>query len=83
MTVTWLLATVRGDNKIDNSIKCRKIASDFDNNGNALVQSRAHCPLKHIKGFTRSHWMLQLGKCLCRIAPVAAMVAIMVENTKH
>jgi hypothetical protein len=29
--------------------------------------------MEHIPGFTRSHWMLSLGKCLGRILPVAAM----------
>jgi hypothetical protein len=30
--------------------------------------------MKHIQGFTQSHWMLPSGKCLHRIAPTAAMV---------
>jgi hypothetical protein len=30
--------------------------------------------MEHILGFTRSHWMLPLGKSLGGIAPVAAMV---------
>jgi hypothetical protein len=30
--------------------------------------------MEHIKGFTQSHWMPPLVDCLCRIAPVAAMV---------
>jgi hypothetical protein len=72
-----------GDNKIDHAKQCRIAACDFDHNGDALVQSGAHCPMKHIKGFTRSHWMLPLGKCLHRIALAAAMVAIFVENTNY
>jgi hypothetical protein len=63
--------------------KCRKIARNFDQHEDVLVQSRVHCPMKHIKGFTRSHWMLPLGKCLRCIALAAAMVAILVENTKQ
>jgi hypothetical protein len=31
-------------------------------------------PDKHIQGFTQSHWMPPLGKCLRCIAPTAAMV---------
>jgi hypothetical protein len=83
MTVTWSLATVMGDNKIDDAIKCRKIAGSFDHNGDALVQSGVHLPIKHINKFTRSNWMPPLGKCLCRITLGATMVTILVENTKH
>ncbi len=36
--------------------------------------SRAHRPMEHIQGFTRSHWMPPSGECLRRIAPAAAMV---------
>jgi hypothetical protein len=59
------------------------MAGNFDHYEDALVQSGTHCPMKHTKGFTRSHWMPPLGKCLCHIALAAAMVAILVENTKH
>jgi hypothetical protein len=83
MTETGLLATVMGDNKIDDAKRCRKIAGNFDHQGDASVQSGAHRPMNHIKGFTRSHWMPPSGKCLCCIALAAAMVRILVENTKH
>jgi hypothetical protein len=83
MAVTRLLATVMGDNKINDAIKCRKITGNFDHNEDVSVQSGMHHPIKHIKGFTRSHWMPPLGKCLRHIAPAAAMVTILVENTKH
>jgi hypothetical protein len=63
--------------------KRRNIAGNFDHHGDVSVQSGVHCPMKHIKGFTRSHWMLPSGKCLCRFTPAAAMVANLVENTKH
>jgi hypothetical protein len=45
-------------------------------------QHRAHCLMDHIQGFTRSHWMPSLGKCLRRIAPVAAMVINFEWNKK-
>jgi hypothetical protein len=38
--------------------------------------------MEHIPGFTRSHWMPPLGKCLRRIAPSAATVNEYVENTQ-
>jgi hypothetical protein len=47
------------------------------------VRRGAHCPMDHIQGFTRSHWMPPLGKCLRRIAPEAAMVKEFEENTQN
>jgi hypothetical protein len=67
-----------GDDK-----KCRQIPGDFDHHADAAVQCGSHRPMEHIQGFTRSHWMLPLGKCLCRIAPAAVMVDKLVENTQN
>ncbi len=52
MTITWPLAMVMGDNKINNANNCRQIASDIDGHANAAVQCGAHCPILHIQGFT-------------------------------
>jgi hypothetical protein len=49
-------------------------AGNFDHHANAKVQCGGHCPIEHIPGFTRSHWMLPLGKSLGGIALAAAMV---------
>jgi hypothetical protein len=51
MTITWLLATVMGNNKIKDAIKCRKISGDFDRHADAAVQCGAHLPMEHIQGF--------------------------------
>jgi hypothetical protein len=51
-----------------------QIAGNFDGHADAAVQCRTHSLMEHIPGFTRSHWMLQLSKCLHRIAPAAAKV---------
>jgi hypothetical protein len=83
MAVTWSLATLMGDNKINDAKRCRKIAGSFDHHGDVLVQSGAHCPMKHIKGFKRSQWMPPSGECLRHIALAATTVTILVENTKH
>jgi hypothetical protein len=72
-----------GNNGIDNNKKCRESAGDFDHHADAAVRCRAHCPMEHIPGFTRSHWMPPLGKCLQPIAPAAAMVNKYVENTQN
>ncbi len=37
MTVTWLLAMVMGDNKIDDANKCRQIAGNSDGHADAAV----------------------------------------------
>jgi hypothetical protein len=39
--------------------------------------------MKHIQGYTGSHWMPPSGECLRRIAPTAAMVDKFVENTQN
>ncbi len=67
-----------GDDK-----KCGQIAGNFDHHADAVVRCGAHCPMEHIQGFTRSHWMLPSGKCLRRNAPAAVMVKTLVENTQN
>jgi hypothetical protein len=37
--------------------------------------------MEHVQGFTGSHWMPPLGKCLRSNAPAAAMVNEFVETT--
>jgi hypothetical protein len=51
----------------------------FDSHGDAV----AHRPMKHIRSFTRSHWMPPSGECLRRIAPAAAIVNEFVETTQN
>jgi hypothetical protein len=60
--------------------KMQEIAGSFDHNGDGSVQSRVHHPMKHIKGFTRSHQMPPSGKCLRCIALAADVAVIFVEN---
>jgi hypothetical protein len=62
------------NNEIDNNKKCRQIADNFDGHVDAAVQCGMHFPMEHIPGFTRSHWMPPLGKCLHRIGLSAAKV---------
>jgi hypothetical protein len=65
---------VVSNNEINDTKKFRQIAGNFDGHADAAVQCGMHCPMEHIPGFTRSHWMPLLGKCLHRIAPAAAKV---------
>jgi hypothetical protein len=83
LTITWSLTNVLCKQIISNDKKCRRIAGDFDHHADAAVQCGVHRPMEHIQGFTRSHWMLPLGKCLCRIALAAVMVHEFVQNTQN
>ena len=73
---------VTANNKIDGNKKYTSNAGNFDCHTDAAVHCKAHRSMKHIPGFTRSQWLLPLGKCLCRIAPAAAMVDEFVETTQ-
>ena len=81
MTITWSLAMVMSNNRINSYKKYREITGQFDDHADAVVQRRAHHPMEHIQGFTRSHWMLPSGKCLHRVASAATMVDEFVETT--
>jgi hypothetical protein len=49
-------------------------AGNFDGHADTAVQCGAHRLMERIRGFMQSHSMPLLGECLCRIAPMAAMV---------
>jgi len=38
-----------GQQRIEDSKKCRRIAGDFDGHGDAAVQREAHCPMEDIQ----------------------------------
>jgi hypothetical protein len=52
--------------------ECTLSADHFDGHGSAPEQYRWHCPMRHVQGYSGSHWMLPLGNYLLRIAPAAA-----------
>jgi hypothetical protein len=52
--------------------KCTSIVGHFDGQGGALGQYRRHCPVRHVQGYLRSHWMLPSGNYSLRNAPAAA-----------
>jgi hypothetical protein len=54
--------------------KCRVIIGNYDCHVDVALRCGAHCLMEHIQGFTRSHWMPQLGECLHRIALATAKV---------
>jgi hypothetical protein len=52
--------------------KCTSSASHFDGHGGVPEQYRWHCLMRHVQGYSGSHWMPALGNYLLRIAPAAA-----------
>jgi hypothetical protein len=69
-----LFSHVSGQQRIDNNKKCRPVAGNFDCHADVAVRCGAHCPIEHILGFTRSHWMSPSGECSHHIAAAAVMV---------
>jgi hypothetical protein len=49
------LATIYQTKEVATTNKCTSPAGNFGGNADAVVQCRAHCPMNHIQGFTRSH----------------------------
>ncbi len=72
-----------GQQWINDNKKCRWIAGNLDCHADVAVWPEAHRLMEHVQGFTGSHWMPPSGKCLCRIAPAAAMVNEFVETTQN
>ncbi len=58
--------------KSSTMIKCTSDATRFDDQADAPVQYRTHCPMKGVHGYPGSHWTPPLGEYLRRIAPAAA-----------
>jgi hypothetical protein len=52
--------------------KCTLSAGRFDGHGSVPEQYRRHCPLRHVQGYSRSHWMPPSVNYSLRIAPAAA-----------
>jgi hypothetical protein len=59
-------------NKATMMNECTSSAGRFDDHGGAPEKYRRHCPMRHVQGYSRSHWTLALGNYLLGIAPAAA-----------
>ncbi len=46
---------VVGDNRIDDTKKCRQIDNNFDRHAAGGIQRDVHCPMERISGFMQSH----------------------------
>ncbi len=51
--------------------KCTSSAGRFDVNGEAPEQYRRHCLMRHVQGYSGSHWTPASGNYLLRITPAA------------
>jgi hypothetical protein len=51
--------------------KCTSIVARFEGLVDAPEQYRRHCLMRHVQGYSRSHWTPPLGNYLLRIAPAA------------
>ncbi len=51
---------------------CSSIVGRFDGHGGPPVQYKAHCPMQHVQGYSRSHRTPASGNCSLCIAPAAA-----------
>jgi len=78
-----LFSYVSGKRWIDDNEKCRQIAGKFDCYADVAVQSGAHRPMEHIRGFTWSHWMPPAVECMRRITPAPYMVDEFEWNTQN
>jgi hypothetical protein len=74
MTITWSLATIIVDRKINNYKKYTSNAGHFDGSDDVPVQYSVHCVMMKDCGFSSSHWMTPSGKYFNRIALADAMV---------
>jgi hypothetical protein len=52
--------------------KCTSSAGHFNGHGDAPEQYIQYRLMRHVQGYSGSHWMPALGKYLLRIAPAAA-----------
>jgi hypothetical protein len=69
--------------KLSMMIKCTLSAIRFNGNGGSLMQYKAHHPMQHVPGYSRSHWMPPLGNYLLHIAPAAARATANKTTTKN
>ncbi len=59
-------------NKVTMINKCTSSSGRFDGHGSAPEQYRQHCPMRHVQGYSGSHWMPPSGDYSLRNTPAAA-----------
>jgi hypothetical protein len=64
--------------------KCTSSAGRFDGHRSAPEQYRWHRPMRHVQGYSKSHWTPASGDYSLRIAPAAARATgIQTTINKH
>jgi hypothetical protein len=58
--------------KLITTSSCSAVVGCFDGHGDAPEQYRQHPPMRHVQGYSGSHWTPPSGNYLLRIAPAAA-----------
>jgi hypothetical protein len=53
------------------TIECTSSAGHFNGHG-SVPERYKHSPMRHVQGYSGSHWTLASGNYLLRIAPAAA-----------
>jgi len=71
-----LLGYVYVETKINDGKPIISSAGHFNCHGGALAGYKAHRPMQHAQGYSRSHWTPPLGNYSLRIAPAAAKATI-------
>jgi hypothetical protein len=59
--------------KLTMASTCSSVVGCFDGHGGLPVQYKAHRPMQHVQGYSRSHWTPASGNYLLCIAPAATM----------
>ncbi len=62
--------------------KCTSSAGRFDGHSGATEQYRWYCPMRHVQGYSGSHWRPPSGNYLLHIAPVAVRATANKTTTK-
>jgi hypothetical protein len=73
-------AAARATDKQTTINKYTYFAGCFDGHGNAPVRNCTHCMIEEIQGFTRSHWMLPLGKYYDQYRFFMFLIVVTVEK---
>jgi hypothetical protein len=63
------------------TLTCSSIVGHFNCHGGLPVGYEAYCPMKHVQGYSGSHWTPASGNYLLRITPVATRVTGKQQST--
>ncbi len=70
-------------NKARMTNECTSSAGRFDGHSSAPKQYRWHCPMRHVQGYSGSHWTPPSGNYSLHIAPAVARATANKMATKN